>query len=222
MQFKTELDHIVIACNSLENGRAWCRETFGVEASGGGKHAGIGTHNALLSMGSDHYLEIIATDPDAPPTSFPRWFGLDTDEVMHAIADGPRLIGWVARVARDTHVSDAIDQIARAPGNSANVVRPAERGDFRWRFAFTQDGARPRSGVLPHFIQWDVAIHPCERLPDVGLCLNSILAGDPTPEDVSRTLSAVNFVDSKIQIGQSTTPHLVATISSTNGVVVLQ
>ena len=222
MQFKTELDHIVIACNSLENGRAWCRETFGVEASGGGKHAGIGTHNALLSLGSDHYLEIIAIDPDAPPPSFPRWFGLDTDEVMQAIADGPRLIGWVARVARSNGVSDAIEHIARAPGNEASIVRPAERGDFRWRFAFTRDGARPRGGVLPHFIQWDVAHHPCDRLPELGVSLSTLVLADPAPERVSSFCDQIQLAETKIQVGQSTTSHLVATLHSPNGMVVLE
>jgi hypothetical protein len=233
MTFRTELDHIVIACNSLDEGRAWCRETLGVEASGGGQHTGIGTHNTLLSLGAGHYLEVIAIDPDAPSPVFPRWFGLDTNEVKSLIAHGPKLVAWVARIAR-THKgevapNDAIEQLATNPANAANVVRPTSRGDFRWRFAFAQDGARPRGGVLPHFIQWDVpphtcgpAPHPCERLPDVGVRLTSLLLGDPAPEEITSTLDALQFADAKVHIGQSSSAQLVATLNTPKGQVILE
>jgi hypothetical protein len=222
MNFKTELDHIVIACNSLDEGRAWCRETLGVDASGGGKHAGISTHNTLLSLGSSHYLEIIAIDPEGDQPAFPRWFGLDTDEVKSLIVHEPKLVAWVARVARVNAPNDAIEQIATIPGNAASVVRPASRGDFRWRFAFTRDGARPSGGVLPYFIQWDVPIHPCERLPDVGVRLTSLLLGDPAPGEISARLSAMNFNDEKVQAGQSTSRQLIATLNTPRGSVVLE
>jgi hypothetical protein len=233
MNFITELDHIVVACNSLDEGRAWCRETLGVDASGGGKHAGIGTHNTLLSLGPKHYLEIIAIDPDGETPKFPRWFGLDTKEVKALIAHQPKLVAWVARIAR-THEgevapSDAIEQLATNPANAANVVRPASRGDFRWRFAFTRDGARPRGGVLPHFIQWDVpaqtcgpAPHPCERLPDVGVGLSSLVLGDPVHDDVASFLGAMNFEDNKVHVGQSTSRQLIATLTTPTGSVVLE
>jgi Glyoxalase-like domain len=226
MNFKTELDHIVVACNTLDEGRAWCREVLGVEATGGGKHANIGTHNTLLGLAASHYLEIIAIDPDGATPAFPRWFGLDTDDVRNAIRNEPRLIGWVARVASshaDTRAPhDAIEQLATIPTNAANVVRPAERGDFRWRFAFTREGARPRGGVLPYAIQWDVSIHPCERLPDVGVSLSSLMLGDPIPEKITSALDAMQFADAKVHVGQSSSPQLVATLNTPKGIVIFE
>ncbi len=216
----TELDHIVIGCRSLDEARVWCRDVLGVEASGGGKHAGIGTHNTLLSLGPKHYLEFIAIDPDAPQPTFPRWFGLDTDEVKSLITHEPKLIAWVARITRESP-SDAIEEIARVPGNPANVVRAAERGDFRWRFAFTSDGTRPRGGVLPHFIQWDVPSHPCERLPDVGVRLNALLLGDSIPEQTSMLLNSANFLDANVQVGQSSASSIVATLGTPSRQIVI-
>jgi hypothetical protein len=222
MTFRTELDHVVVACNTLDEGRAWCREVLGVEATGGGKHTNVGTHNTLLGLGASHYLEIIATDPEGATPAFPRWFGLDTDEVKTLIRCEPRLIGWVARVARADATAGAIEQLATIPANVANVVRPAERGDFRWRFASTRDGARPRSGVLPYFIQWDVPMHPCDRLPDAGVSLSSLVLADPAHEDVAHALEAMRFADAKVHVGQSASAQLVATLNTPTGSIVLE
>ncbi len=216
----TELDHIVIAARTLDEGRAWARETLGVEAVGSGKHDGLATHNTLLKLDGKRYLEIIAIDPDANPVAphFPRWFGLDTAEVREHIAHGPRLIAWTARCVG---ASDAIEQLAQTKDYSANVVRPASRADFRWRFAFTPDGARIAGGTLPHLIQWDCAAHPCDRLPESGVSLTALMLGAPESERLAGMLEALHFVDTPVQVGQSTAPNLVAMLRTPLGSVVL-
>jgi Glyoxalase-like domain len=216
---RTELDHIVVAAKTLDEGRAWAREVLGVEVSGGGKHAGIATHNTLIGLNARHYLEIIAIDPDGGAPDFPRWFGLDTEEVQSMIAHGPCLVAWVARASG---ADNAIETFAAVPGNPASVVRPAQRGGFRWRFAFTPDGTRPRGGALPHLIQWDVLMHPCDQLPDAGLSLSSLLVADPAPERVSAVLDALSFADPKVQIGQSSGAQIVTTLQTLRGAVVLE
>jgi hypothetical protein len=214
----TELDHIVIAARTLDEGREWARQTLGVEPVGGGKHDGLATHNTLLKLDHERYLEIIAIDADAGVPAFPRWFGLDSDEVREHIAHGPRLVAWVARCAG---AHDAIEQLATTPGYAASIVRPASRGDFRWRFAFTPDGARINGGTLPHLIQWDSAAHPCERLPDSGLSLTSLVLGAPEPDATSSVLAALSFSDVCVHTGQSSSAQLVATVRSPRGVIVL-
>ena len=214
----TELDHIVIAARALDEGREWARETLGVKAVGGGKHDGLATHNTLLKLDHKRYLEIIAIDTDAGAPAFPRWFGLDTDEVREHIAHGPRLVAWVARCSG---AHDAIEQLAGTTGYAARIVRPASRADFRWRFAFTPDGARINGGILPHLIQWDSATHPCARLPDSGLSLTSLVLGAPEPDATSSLLAALSFSDARVHAGQSSSAQLVATIRSPRGVIVL-
>jgi len=214
----TELDHIVIAARALDEGREWARKALGVEPVGGGKHDGLATHNTLLKLDRKCYLEIIAIDADAGAAAFPRWFGLDTEEVREHIAHGPRLVAWVARCSG---AYDAIEQLAGTAGYAANVVRPASRADFRWRFAFTPDGARINGGILPHLIQWDSATHPCERLPESGLSLTSLVLGAPEPDATSSLLAALSFSDNCVHVGQSSSAQLVATIRSPRGVIVL-
>ena len=47
---QTAFDHLVVAAKTLDIGRAWARETLGVDPVGGGKHDGLATHNTLLKL----------------------------------------------------------------------------------------------------------------------------------------------------------------------------
>ena len=58
----TRIDHFMYAVSDLDEGIEWATDTFGVAPAYGGEHVGLGTRNALLSLG-DTYLEIIAPDP---------------------------------------------------------------------------------------------------------------------------------------------------------------
>ena len=45
------IDHLVYAVPSLPAAVGEVAERFGVRAQAGGKHLGLGTHNALLALG---------------------------------------------------------------------------------------------------------------------------------------------------------------------------
>src|SRR5262245_16509530 len=84
------LDHIVYAVPDLMKAVVDLEQRLGVRATPGGKHTGRGTHNALLSLSENSYLEIIGPDPDQPSPTMPRPFGIDT-------LTGPRLLTWLAK-----------------------------------------------------------------------------------------------------------------------------
>ncbi|HSH43331.1 MAG TPA: VOC family protein, partial [Arenicellales bacterium] len=80
-----KLDHLVVAAADLAAGREYIEDLLGVRTEAGGRHDAIGTHNQLLRLGDDQYLEIIAVDPDAPAPGKPRWFGLDDPALRESI-----------------------------------------------------------------------------------------------------------------------------------------
>ena len=66
----SEIDHLVVVADNLDQGVAWCQATLGVAPGPGGRHANMGTHNRLLALGSAtfpaSYLEILAIQLDTP------------------------------------------------------------------------------------------------------------------------------------------------------------
>ena len=159
------LDHLVVAARTLEEGAAWVRERLGAECVPGGKHATMGTHNRLLSLGPASYLEVIAIDPEAPQPSRPRWFELDTPAMRERLSRGPALVHWMERTG------DLEAELAEYPADVR--IESFSRNGLRWRLALTPDGSLPGGGTLPTLIQWD-GTHPCELLPDSAIRVESL------------------------------------------------
>lgn len=185
-----ELDHLVVAARTLEEGARYIADTLGVEPAAGGRHAAMGTHNRLLGLWGGAYLEVIAIDPDAESGRAgrdagelpvrPRWFALDDPAMRARLEHGPYLAHWVARVPRPKDLGRWQSQY---PARIARVI-PMERGELTWRLTVPEDGAFPSwdgigEGVLPTLIQWDTVEHPSARLPQTGLALKALKARHP-------------------------------------------
>jgi hypothetical protein len=210
------LDHLVVACRTLDVGRAWCDATFGVAAQPGGRHPLMGTHNLLLALASDGfpkaYLELIAIDPGTPAPAQPRWFDLDDPALRAAIADEPRLVHWVARCDDIEATVAALRSAGHDPGPIVGAERMTGRGLLRWRITLPGDGRRPAGGALPLWIQWS-GDHPADALPASGVTIGSLQIGA-----VARGLAAQ--LGPIVQAGAISTP-LQATLAGPRGAVVL-
>ena len=197
------LDHLVVACRSLDAGRAWCEATLGVAPQSGGRHALMGTHNLLLSLASERYakayLELIAIDPEAPAPAHPRWFDLDDASLQAAIAATPRLVHWVARSADVEATVAALRALDADPGRVVDAERMTPRGMLRWRITIPDDGRRPSGGAMPLWIQWS-GEHPCDALPPSGVAIESIEVGGLIDELAARLGSLVRRADSSLPL----------------------
>lgn len=177
-----EPDHLVLAAHDLDAGTAWLEHHLGVDLSAGGRHIRMGTHNRLLGLGDNFYLELIAIDPEASPPGRPRWFALDQ---LHA-SERPRLIHWVAR-------SDDIERDAADSEEPLGDILPMTRGDYRWRISVPTDGHLPGDGMVPTLIQWDVPRHPAACLPETGCRLMKLEGFHPQPERIRAALVALGL-----------------------------
>jgi hypothetical protein len=170
------LDHLVIAAASLDQGARWVEERVGVSLDAGGRHDLFGTHNRVLSLGPDSYLEVIAVDPEAPPPGRPTWFELDTSAMRERLAAGPALIHWVVRVGSVDEIADPLE---------------LSRGDNRWVIGVPRDGRMPLGGLAPSRILWRTG-RPSIRLPDRGIRLESLVVAAREPERVRNLVGDVS------------------------------
>jgi len=200
----TTLDHLVITAPSLEAGIEYVRRTLGVPMEAGGRHARMGTHNALLRLGNAQYLEVIAIDPDAPAPPRPRWFGLDPT----GAARPPRLAAWVARTSDIQEASRAVPHILGEPETMS-------RGELTWRITIPADGSLPFEGVAPMLIEWTTRPHPAERLPDRGCAILRFEAFHPQAERINDLLRTLGFAAPLAAPGSI--PGLVAHIQTPRG-----
>ncbi|MEL6718114.1 MAG: VOC family protein, partial [Bacteroidota bacterium] len=72
-----QLDHIVYAVPNLEEAINWFEENAGIQPVFGGYHTTQGTKNALLKIGAQCYLELLAVDKENKEIVSPRWMGID-------------------------------------------------------------------------------------------------------------------------------------------------
>ncbi len=208
MAIQAEIDHLVVAADTLAQGAALIERVLGISPQPGGQHKAMGTHNLVLRLGERQYLEIIAVDPDLPEPERPRWFGLDGSNLQQRLRARPRLIHWVARTP------DLERAVAAAP---IGAMLPMSRGEYHWRITVPEDGSLPGEGLVPTLIQWDSTTHPADRLPDQGCRLRGLYAIHPRPEHIRQALSTLGLADS-LTVTAGPVPALRAEIEAPDGV----
>lgn len=155
--FPPALDHILLGSGDLDAGVMEVEKKAGVRPAGGGSHPGVGTRNALLSLGTERYLEIIAPDPQqSEPYSL----------LYHRVADlkQPCLITWAVHTRDIEGVARRLGEagIGASGPSDGSRARPDGR-TLHWRTLRLQDD---RGGLLPFFIQWGAdTVHPSVDAP---------------------------------------------------------
>ena len=202
-----QLDHIVVASLTLEEGVAHVERCLGVIVPPGGEHPSMGTHNHVMRLGDGIYLEIISPNPKVQPTR-PRWFGLDGSELLAQLKLAPRLITWVARVP---DLRAALQTIPEA----GEAVR-ASRGSLSWLISVPAGGAMPFDGAFPTLIQWPDGPHPSGRMVDLGCRLRRLDVAHPHADLVGGRLSS-NFEDRRVTLVHENRMRLRAEIMTPTG-----
>lgn len=205
------VDHLLIGVSDLDRGIDWVQQMTGIRAAQGGTHPGVGTRNALLSLGVGHYLEIIAPDPLQSTYNFQ----IDVRPLTE-----PRLITFAAATS-DIESTASIARKAgyRVFGPAAGSRVLTSGTTLRWRSLgiLTTLGSGSIQPV-PFFIQWDFdAPHPSKSTP-AGCELELLEFQHPNASDLSGILRTLGM-DAKVL--QARAARIVATLKTPRGRVEL-
>lgn len=198
------LDHILLGCSDLQKGIAFVEQQTGVRAAFGGVHPGRGTQNALLSLGTRRYLEIIAPDPEQHSDN-------PLAETLQSLAE-PRLVGWAAHPRNIQALATQIKSAGiAATGPTPGSRKRPDGKTLHWQTLNLQEDAH---GLLPFFIEWTSgSLHPSEDAP-TGCQLLRLELLTPDPAGLAQLTAKLSL---DVPIAKSTSPQLHAVIQGSKG-----
>ena len=203
------VDHLVYAVPILEKGITEIEEKLGVAPVLGGQHRSQGTHNALVHLGRNCYLEIIAPDPTNDTFTGQRWMGIDLVTI-------PKITRWAVKSSdldRDRAYLSTVDP--RLGDLKGGARKKTDGTKLIWKASITLP--EPEVELLPFIIDWKGKEHPTKSLPQV--CKLIELRGmHPTPYMAEAAVHSLNI---DMKMGVADQPVITALIQTPNGVVEL-
>ncbi|NOX29886.1 MAG: VOC family protein [Actinobacteria bacterium] len=204
------LDHLVYAAPDLDSGCAAFEALTGVAPTFGGAHEGLGTHNALASLGDKTYLEIVA--PQQPTGGNHRWI-----DYCRSLTE-PRLFTFCVRP------KTSLDEVARLSTEagfdgvgpfSMSRVRP-DGVALAWHLFSPNPG---RFGDLnPFYIDWGQTEHPARSTRTAGEIVGLSIR-HPQHQALADHYTKLGIEGITVSFGDE--PSISATIETTKGLVTL-
>jgi hypothetical protein len=201
------LDHLMYAGADRDSMIETFARLSGVRAGIGGVHPGLGTCNALASLGPHCYFELIATDPaQQVPGSMGERFSR---------FEFPRLFAYMVRSADLESIRDALASVGIAADLFAASRQTPDGRTLRWRLLMPHDN--PFGNCLPKFIDWlDTPLPGGSAVP--GCSLIDFHVGHPDAPGLGALLRRL---DVAIDLAASDRPCLRARLRTPAGVLIL-
>ena len=162
-----KLDHIVFGARSLEEGTNFIEKKLGIKLSEVGYQDFMGTHNRVVKVDKDVYLEVIAIDPSSKSPNENRWFNLDNPILQKKLEYSPQMIGYVIETKDKEILKHFCTPIE------------ASRGNYKWNFAMPSlesnffNKELIENGIIPSLINWK-SNKPVYEMKNNQLSLNKI------------------------------------------------
>ena len=210
---QTKIDHLVIGAATLEQGVNYVKSVLGIDIPAGGEHLSMGTHNHLMRLGNEIFLEVIAPHPNIDAPEGPRWFGLDDPYVRKQIEQQPCLLTWVVNT---TDIKRLLSQTKLCFGEASLI----SRGNLSWYFGVPEDGRLLASGMLPYVMQWRTDTHPANKMADLNCRLRALHIFHPRPHWLETALTSIAALE-LVQIHplpHTNTAYLLAEIETPTGI----
>ena len=143
-----KLDHIVFGASTLEEGTEFVESILQEKLSDIGYHKDMGTHNRVIKISNEVYLEVVAINPEMPKIKKRRWFNLDNPNLQKKLQKSPQIIGYV------------VEKNNKTPQEYYHPFFNASRANYRWKFAMPNyrdndlDIEIIEKGIIPSLISW--------------------------------------------------------------------
>jgi hypothetical protein len=202
-----QIDHLVYASPTLEQGMEEIESLTGVKPVIGGKHPQWGTWNALISLGTDMFFEIISLDPGQANFSGPIIFELDK------ITES-KLVRWVAKSYQIPEKTKSAESAGFFMGGVIDGQRKKQDGTIL-QWSLSDPAINPGDGLVPFFIDWKDTPHPGSATPE-GCSLVSLTGVHPDPPGIHHKLAVLGL---ELVIQEGREPALLAELQTPKGLV---
>ena len=99
------LDHIVFGSFTLEEGTEFVENILQAKLSDIGYHKDMGTHNRVIRISDEIYLEVVAIDPKIRNLKNRKWFNLDNSNLQLKLQKSIKLLNSsfnsISKLSRD-------------------------------------------------------------------------------------------------------------------------
>jgi hypothetical protein len=203
-------DHIVYAVPDFDLALLGLSEKFGVKPVIGGRHLLHGTKNALINLGNQCYLEILAKDEENTTFKGSRWMGLD-------LITQPTITRWAVKSPDIEKGSAILKDFQSDLGKISSGERLTTDGSLlKWKMTLPK--SEPEVDIIPFLLDWSgCSFHPCDRLQN-GCELVDIVFYHPQPELIQSVFSSMS-IENKIL--HSPEPKIEVKIKGLNGEISL-
>ena len=203
------IDHIAYAVPNLDQGCKDLAEKLGCQVVIGGRHLNNGTHNALINLGNEIYLELLAIDEENKEIQAPRWMGVD-------LISKPKVTRWAIKSDNLGSELAILKKYNEGLAQSFEGSRKKQDGTtLRWHMALPLPS--PEIELAPFAVDWKDSIHPTKSLPNECELL-SIEFKHPNPNVIKGLFLDL---DLEHQVKQSDTEEIKLIIKSPKGIIEL-
>jgi hypothetical protein len=175
---RADIDHVIIAINNLDQGIRDFAELTGVTPIKGGEHPGRSTQNALVSLGSGRYLEILA------PAS-----GVSNPE---SVIPFPKLTvgGWALHGNLDAQLASLKAAGFATVGPTPGSRQKPDGTMLEWRTGGAQGAGL---SLAPFLIEWSARTpHPSTTSP-TGCRLENVIVREADPANLQKFFTAIGY-----------------------------
>lgn len=193
------IDHIILGINDLDKGIAQFKELTGVEPVIGGIHPNSFTHNALVALDGETYIEIMAPRPDALHVP---------DEFLSLEKLTP--IDWAVRTRHANQTKEKLKAVGIIASESKEGSRAKPDGTM---LSWTTFGIENHND-FPFFIEWGAGtVHPSVSSP-AGCSIKSFHINTANDAAMNKLITALQL---GLTVSKANETQLQLTIDSPKG-----